>query len=810
MTLWRRTPYVLRSRLRLMARLRRRLRLAKAALLWEQLWPALWPAVLTAGLGLAAALFDLLPSLPGLVHAAILLIWGVLMIALIVRAVRSVRLPDRRAARRRLEQASGLAHRPLLVLEDHPAEPDLEAPQWSLWRAHRRRMLAKVTRLKVGVPAGGLTRRDPYGLRVVVALVLLLAVIDARGEAWQRIVRAASPDMSAFAPPPVSLDLWVTPPAYTGLAPVVLRRAAAAATGKGAPAVPETDSAGRAAVDVPAGSKLLAQVHGGRGTPELVIGGKVLAFERVGERSFKAAGPIERTGRISVRQGRRELAAFDVTLVPDKVPTIELARPPSGTERGVLRLDYRARDDYGVVSAKAIVEHRTASGMGIRDLAVPATPPDGGPPQPGDRLALPLTAPPGQGDAVLTSYNDLSAHPWAGLEVTLWLEAVDAAGQTGRSAAQKLTLPERRFTNPVARDIIAARKKLALVLSMRRQVAEDLARIGAAPERFNNDTVVYLALRSAAGRLMLDPDPSAVPSVQALLWDTALRLEDGGAAVAERALRDAEKALQEALDRGADSAEVAKLLDELHAAMEAYMDALAQSFGEERSEGEAMEAGPNGGQMVRREDLMAMLDRVRELARNGDRDAARRALSKLQDVMENLRVPRPDRDAKSEQARQTLSRLRDIVNRQKDLLDRSFQASKRPPQRSVLPPGLFPPGLFPPGFFPPEMNPPESGPPARQGEGAQSPGESAQGESGLPQPPQGGGAERGTGDEKGKTAPGKRDFAADAEAQERLRHDLGDVMLGLGEQLGEIPSQLGRAEFAMREATRALEGNNPG
>ncbi|MGB8273953.1 MAG: DUF4175 family protein, partial [Alphaproteobacteria bacterium] len=42
------------------------------------------------------------------------------------------------------------------------------------------------------------------------------------------------------------------------------------------------------------------------------------------------------------------------------------------------------------------------------------------------------------------------------------------------------------------------------------------------------------------------------------------------------------------------------------------------------------------------------------------------------------------------------------------------------------------------------------------------------------------------------------------------RHDLGDVMLGLGEQLGEIPSQLGRAEFAMREATRALEGNNPG
>src|SRR5580658_10199095 len=95
-----------------------RLRLAAAALAWERLWPALWPATAIIGVFLALALLDLLPQLPGLVHAASLaLLVGLLGLA-IVTALRRFRLPDRDAGRRRIEQASGLAHRPLTALED--------------------------------------------------------------------------------------------------------------------------------------------------------------------------------------------------------------------------------------------------------------------------------------------------------------------------------------------------------------------------------------------------------------------------------------------------------------------------------------------------------------------------------------------------------------------------------------------------------------------------------------------------------------------------------------------------------------------
>ena len=98
---------------RLRFALERRLLLARLALLWERAWPALWPAVGIAGAFVALALFDLPARLPSLLHAALLAVFAALLIAAAIHAFRIFRLPDRDAARRRLETASGLTHRPL-------------------------------------------------------------------------------------------------------------------------------------------------------------------------------------------------------------------------------------------------------------------------------------------------------------------------------------------------------------------------------------------------------------------------------------------------------------------------------------------------------------------------------------------------------------------------------------------------------------------------------------------------------------------------------------------------------------------------
>ncbi|MGH7054526.1 MAG: DUF4175 family protein, partial [Stellaceae bacterium] len=138
-----------------------RLRLARAALLWERVWPACWPAVLILGVFVVLALFGLLPALPPLLHAALLLGFGAAFI-FALGTLRAIGLPDRTAARRRIERASGLAHRPLEALTDRPSRP-LDAPAARLWEAHLRQMAAAAGRLRVGFPAAGLAARDPWG-----------------------------------------------------------------------------------------------------------------------------------------------------------------------------------------------------------------------------------------------------------------------------------------------------------------------------------------------------------------------------------------------------------------------------------------------------------------------------------------------------------------------------------------------------------------------------------------------------------------------------------------------------------------------
>src|SRR5580693_5735058 len=111
-----------------------RYRLAYLALLWETAWPALWPALAVAGLFLVLALTDLLPELNPWLHGAVLALFAVGFGVALVRGLGAVRWPSRGAARRRLETANQLAHRPLTALQDRPAGGD--AASRALWQAH--------------------------------------------------------------------------------------------------------------------------------------------------------------------------------------------------------------------------------------------------------------------------------------------------------------------------------------------------------------------------------------------------------------------------------------------------------------------------------------------------------------------------------------------------------------------------------------------------------------------------------------------------------------------------------------------------
>ena len=100
--------------------------LARAALMWERVWPAAAGRLSARRRFPVLALFDVLPQSARRCVAcrAVLVAFGARRSSAGWRtALRRTSWPDDDAARRRIEQSSGLAHRPLQALADRPSAP---------------------------------------------------------------------------------------------------------------------------------------------------------------------------------------------------------------------------------------------------------------------------------------------------------------------------------------------------------------------------------------------------------------------------------------------------------------------------------------------------------------------------------------------------------------------------------------------------------------------------------------------------------------------------------------------------------------
>ncbi|MCB1885517.1 MAG: DUF4175 family protein [Geminicoccaceae bacterium] len=626
------------------ARLPRRVeRLAKRAggvLLFERLWRAFLPALCLLGVFLALAFLDVWAALPAFVHLVGLLGFAVGLGYLVRRGVRGFARPNRAEALARIEGDSRLAHRPLRGLDDDLPEAMDDPLTRSLWERHRARALAGLKGLRLGRPRSPWPRLDPWAARSVVVLLLAVGAVAAGGRAPGRLLDALTPRLAAApikAEAPLRADLWITPPVFTGLAPLALGAADA-----------------RAGVAVPAGSEALLQVQGpGAPASRLRLGETAIELARLGESSAEARFRIERGGGLAVAGAAGEsVRRWEVTILPDAPPTAAFSEPPGATARGALDLPYAASDDYGVAGLSLV-------------LAAP---------EGGEEEVLPVAAPATQPTAFKgRAFSDLTRHPRAGLPTVLRLQAADARGQTGRSEPVQIVLPERRFTHPLAQAVIAERKRLVADPRAWRQVAGSLDALAETPLARAQPLSVPLTLGVAASRLREDKTGAARATVVDLLFDLALFIEDGGLSVAERALRDAQDRLEKALLEGADDAELEKLMQDLQEAMQAYLDEMGERMRQamKNAKPEDMQPMPEGAQTVDRQQLQRLLDQAKEMMRAGARDAAQQMLSELRQMLENLRAGVPQQRAGPQQ--QALQDLQRMIQLQQGLMDKTFQ-----------------------------------------------------------------------------------------------------------------------------------------
>jgi uncharacterized protein (TIGR02302 family) len=631
------------SRLQLTQALRR----ARYAIAWERCWPHLARLLTVAGLFLVVSWVGLWLVLPFAARAIGLVLFGLVAVGALFPLVR-FRWPSREEGLSRLDRGSGIRHRPATALTDSLATRDPVA--LALWQAQRERTLASIKRIRAGLPTPRLAIHDPWALRALVVVLMVAAYVAAGDERMMRTA-AAFDWNGVLSSANIRVDAWVTPPNYTGKPPIIL---SAANKEAGVPVV--------GALPVPAGSTLIVRSSGG--SLDVVAAGGVteaVATEQApkgtNERHFTIAG--DGTAHVRAPAGQPQ---WKFSAVPDRTPTIALVKDPERQARGSLQMSYKIEDDYGVTDAQAHFAVRPGA-----DVPKGSVEPRPLFDAPQFSLVLPNAR---TRNGVGQTVKDLSEDPYAGADVTLTLTARDEAGNEGHSEPFSMRLPERLFTKPLARALIEQRRLLALDANQNAEVFTALDALMIAPEMFMPETGQYLGLYSVTRQLEAARTDDAMREVVASLWALAVNIEDGDITDVDKALRAAQDALKQALDRGASDEEIKKLTQDLRAALDNFLRQLVE---QQRNNQQALARplDPNT-KMMRQQDLNNMIERMERLSRSGDKEAAKQLLEQLQQMLENLQMAQPGQSGDGDKE-QALNELGDMIRKQQQLRDKTFK-----------------------------------------------------------------------------------------------------------------------------------------
>ena len=105
--------------------------------------------------------------------------------------------------------------------------------------------------------------------------------------------------------------------------------------------------------------------------------------------------------------------------------------------------------------------------------------------------------------------------------------------------------------------------------------------------------------------------------VVASLWSLAVTIEDGNISDVDKALRAAQEALKQALERGASDEEIKKLTDNLRAALDNFLRQLAEQF---RNNPQQLARPLDPNTKMLSQDLKTCSPGCERLSRSGDKD----------------------------------------------------------------------------------------------------------------------------------------------------------------------------------------------
>ncbi len=653
---------------------------AGLAIGWERLWPGLATILTIIAVFLAVSFLGLWLETPRWARIGGVLVFGAAIIGVIGRFLPFGR-PTRKESLARLDRDSGLLHRPATALDDSLANESGDETTRKLWELHRKRVESTAAALRVATPSPRLVERDRYAFRGLALLAVAATGFIAGPEKYARLLAAFDWRTPGALSQGYRLDAWIDPPAYTGKPPIVLnlRDEAAGQQKSVSPRRVQAPTGSIVVIRASDTANLSLEIEGALHAPKAEEGtetAKQASQARPAVSNDSETRLVLRgDARLVLKRFGSLVAAYDLTALADRPPTISLKDSPKLNLRGSLTLGYKIDDDYGVIGAEANFASPIVAGRPVNGRSLVDAPKMG--------LALPA-GPGGLGEAETTA--DLSEHPWAGARVAMTLSARDEGGNEGKSDSVEVTLPQRPFVKPLAKALVEQRRNLVLAPDDRKRVQNAFEALLVAPDRFNVEPSIYLGLSTIKLRLDRAKTDADLIDVAELIWEMALRVEDGGLSDAERDLRAAQQQLRDAMQRGASDEELKKLMEQLRAAMDKFLNELAQQAQRDQRNQDQQDSSQNdNSRTITSQDLKSMLDRMEEMMKNGGMADAQRMLDQLQKMLENLQTARPQNNRNNQMSREmnrALDELDQLTREEQQLRDDTFQQGQRQRERA--------------------------------------------------------------------------------------------------------------------------------
>ena len=613
------------------------------------------PCVAVALIAISIGLFGL-PQFLGIVfspwlHLIVLILVLFLFSFFLMRATRQFSLPSAIIIERRLELNSGLYHRPFSTISDGIIN-DHNSCSRLLWTIHRERAFNSLKYIKVGAPVPIFSFRDPYAFRAGIGILLAVALAVGWRDADDRLLAAIKPDFSRNSVNLVTkFHVWLNPPSYTRIAPILLN-----SKGK---------ENSNQIIIMPEGSDVLANSMGNGLPLRLIVKNKegtttmTETLRQTNSDMFQAELKNVSGSNLSLCRKKNCLATWNLTMIPDGNPEIDFHQPPAVLAKGGLQLIYKAVDDYGV---KKVSVRIGLDGDNIKKIDE----------QVQEIQVSDLITP--KRKLVGRKFIDFGPHPWSGQAVWFELRVTDEIGQIGRSRRSKIKLPVRLFHNPVAREIIKERKLLISLPETRTRISKRLLNLAGMVHTYGHDWVTFLSLKAASARLLFNGEGSEDESVISLLWNTALRAEQGKSYLAEQRLMDVQRQLQNALSKEGSKEKIRHLIDQFETAVERYFSNLDKQMLRNKKTLSNQVRRDAKHKTVQRKQIRQMIKRLRDMSNSGMRTSATQMLARMSELFKQLTATSQRLPKVSEEI---LKRLGELGERQQQILDETFKKSKQ-------------------------------------------------------------------------------------------------------------------------------------